>query len=91
MTTREEAERKLKERKEAEKRNPLLRMGLGDLEKECHELIFILKGYTLCNDILSVPSRFKPEYMRYQSLIDEINRRYPRPELDYDKIERALL
>lgn len=59
MTRREEAKRKSKERKEAEKRNPLLKMGLGDLLNE-------MLNYRVdnCGNIIY-----------YQAIIAEINRK----------------
>ena len=68
MTTQEEAKRKLRQREEAVKRNPLLERGLGDLFDEmlsCH-----------------ITGNFGTFY--YQSLVEEINRRFPKPEKDYD-------
>lgn len=63
MSIREDIERKLKERKEAEKRNPLSEMGLGDLIKESQ------------NCIMEAISGNSDNTTYYNSLIAEINRR----------------
>jgi hypothetical protein len=68
MVTQEEVQKRLRERKEAEKRNPLLKKGLGELIDEmlkCH-----------------ITGNFGTFY--YQSLVEEIDRRYPKPGLDYE-------
>ena len=73
MAKKKESLKKSKEREEAEKRNPLLRIGLGDLIGR------MFNHHITGNYDVS-----------YQSLVKEINRRYPKPKLDYDKIERDL-
>ncbi len=74
MATQEEAERKAKEQREAEEKNPLLKLGLGDLEREKDRLVFKLKEYAF-SDGYSVPAGLRSEYARYQSIITELNRR----------------
>jgi len=78
MATQEDAKRAQREREEAERRNPLLKKGLGELIDE------MLKCHITSDEMLKchITSNFGTFY--YQSLVEEIDRRYPKPELDYD-------
>jgi hypothetical protein len=79
MATQEDAEKKSKERREAEEKNPLLKRGLGDLVNEALQIVSKDPELDSHNS-----------YCKYHQIIGEINRRYPKPGLDYDKIERNL-
>ncbi len=75
MVTQEEGKRRAELRKKAEERNPLLRSGLGDLVKESQRLVFRLKEYAFCKDVLDVPLDQRDEFVKYQLIIQDINRR----------------
>ena len=87
MATQDNIKERIKERREAEKRNPLLRLGLGDLERECQRLSFRLKENIFCNNESEVPLNRKEEYVQYQSIIEELNRR----EKEYTSIPSDLV
>ncbi len=75
---------KLKEKKEAEKRNPLLRKSLGDLIKDMQRITLLEPRLLYPENELTVIRKY------YDSIVQEINRRYPASEIDYDLIGRSL-
>lgn len=73
MATREGVERARIKRKEAIKKNPLLRLDLGDLVREMNALSF--KDSNVLKHEKEVPEESIENYNKYQSLITELNRR----------------
>ncbi len=86
MATQEQIKKAIKEKEEAEKKNPLSKLGLGDLEKEKSRLEFRLKEYAFVDNELSVPSDLRSEYAQYQLVIQDLNKR----EEEYTKIPSKL-
>jgi len=73
MPTIEEMERFSERRKEAEKRNPLLKLNLGELVSE------MIKLYVSDNNVVKpadqVPAASLENYWKYQSIINELKSR----------------
>ena len=73
MVTFEEVESAKKVREEAERRNPLLKLGLGELVLEMQKI------FTLDSNVLGpeneIPEESKDLYVKYISIVREISRR----------------
>ncbi len=75
MAIQEEVQRAIRKRKEAEEEKPLLRLDLGDLVKESNKLVLRLRQYAFYDDVLTIPPNLREDYIGYQSIMQELNRR----------------
>lgn len=88
MVTQDMAQERTEKREKTERDNLLLKMGLGDLEREKDKLVFKLGKYAFYPNTTQIPASYVRDYTSYQKVIDELNRRgreyrdVPEPHLD---------